>query len=104
MLANAYYKGDVIYRGVKYAGHHDKLVEPEVLHQVQNMLAAHNTAGDRTQAHDHYLKGTVFCGQCGSRLVITHAKNSQGAIYPYFVCAGRLRKRTDCTRSAMPDQ
>ncbi|GAB3056271.1 hypothetical protein GCM10027079_22980 [Sediminivirga luteola] len=101
MLGNPYYKGDVIWRGTRYEGKHPRLVEPEVWYQVQNILTAHNTAGDRTQAHDHYLKSTVYCGQCGSRLVITNAKNAQGAIYPYFVCAGRARKRTDCTRSAI---
>jgi site-specific DNA recombinase len=101
MLANPYYKGDIIYRGVKYAGAHEPLVPPEVWYQVQNVLMAHNTAGDRTQRHDHYLKGTLYCGSCGSRLAISNAKSRNGNIYPYFVCAGRHRKRTPCTRSAV---
>jgi len=33
--------------------------------------------------------------------MVTHAKNRHGSIYPYFVCAGRHAKRTDCTRRAV---
>jgi site-specific DNA recombinase len=101
MLANPYYKGDVIYRGVKYAGTHEPLVPPEVWYQVQNVLMAHNTAGDRTQRHDHYLKGTLHCGSCGSRMMVSNAKSRSGDIYPYYVCAGRHSKATPCTRSAV---
>ena len=101
MLANPYYKGDVIYRGVKYAGNHEPLVPPEVWYQVQNVLMASNSAGDRTQRHDHYLKGTLYCGSCGSRMMVSNAKSRSGDIYPYFVCAGRHRKVTPCTRSAI---
>lgn len=43
----------------------------------------------------------VFCGQCGSRLLVCNAKSSQGTIYPYFVCASRHGGRGDCTRQAM---
>ncbi len=82
MLGNPYYKGDVIYRGVKYAGSHEPLVPPEVWYQVQYVLTAHNTAGDRTQRHDHYLKGTLYCGSCGSRLLISNAKSRNGNISP----------------------
>lgn len=43
----------------------------------------------------------MFCGQCGSRLLVCNAKSSQGTIYPYFVCASRHAGRGDCTRQAM---
>ncbi|HQZ84924.1 MAG TPA: recombinase family protein, partial [Actinomycetota bacterium] len=101
MLQNPYYKGDVVYRGVRYDGAHDRLVEPEVWYQVQSVLSAHNSSGDRTQKHDHYLKGSVYCRECGSRLMINNTKARNGAIYPYFVCLGRHQKRTDCTQAAI---
>ncbi|MBB5831054.1 zinc ribbon domain-containing protein [Brachybacterium aquaticum] len=47
------------------------------------------------------MKGTVFCGQCGSRLLVCNAKSSTGNIYPYFVCADRHARRGNCTRQAM---
>lgn len=101
MLINPYYKGDVIYRGTRYAGSHEPLVPPEVWYQVQSVLTSHKSAAEATQLHDHYLKGTVFCGACGSRLMVSNAKNRHGNVYPYFVCSGRHSKRTDCTRGAI---
>ena len=38
---------------------------------------------------------------CGSRLIITNAKNRYEITYPNFVCVGRHHKRTACTRKAM---
>jgi hypothetical protein len=101
MLTNPYYKGDVRYQGVIYKGTHQPLVPPEVWYQVQTVLRTHRTAADASQVHDHYLKGTVFCGQCGSRLLVCNAKNRAGNIYPYFVCAAKHAGRGGCTRQAM---
>ena len=52
------------------------------------MLAAHGP-GEKHRQHQHYLKSSVFCGDCGNRLIITNAKNRHGVIYPYFICSGR---------------
>jgi DNA invertase Pin-like site-specific DNA recombinase len=101
MLTNPYYRGLVNFQGVTYRGVHEPIVPPEVWYQVQTVLDTHRSAADATQIHDHYLKGTVFCGQCGSRLIVTYARSSKGSIYPYFVCAGRHSGRTNCTRQAM---
>lgn len=102
MMQNPYYKGDVVYRGVRYDGAHERLVEPEVWYQVQTMLRSHAQSGVRTQKHDHYLKGTLYCGRCRERMTIIHAKNRHGNIYPYFICLGRNNKRTDCTLPSVP--
>lgn len=101
MLTNPYYKGCVRYQGVTFAGAHEALVPNEVWDQVQTVLGTNRSAADATQVHEHYLKGTVFCGQCGSRLIVCNAKSSQGTIYPYFVCGSRHGGRGDCTRQAM---
>ncbi|WP_183665293.1 recombinase family protein [Neomicrococcus aestuarii] len=101
LLTNPYYKGDVIYRGTRYKGNHPALVPAEVWYQVQSVLTAHQCAVEATQVHGHYLKGTIHCGQCGSRLIVSNAKNRHGNVYCYFVCSGRYSKRTDCTRQAM---
>ncbi len=79
----------------------NSIVPKEVWYQVQAVLDAHKSAADATQVHDHYLKGTVYCGQCGERLIITNAKNRHGNVYPYFVCSGRHSGKTQCTRQAM---
>ncbi|SBN95856.1 Cassette chromosome recombinase B [Propionibacterium freudenreichii] len=101
MLTNPYYKGAIVYQGVTYRGAHDPIVPVEVWEQVQIVLGTHKSAADATQIHDHYLKGSVFCGQCGSRLIVCNAKSSQGTIYPYFVCSSRHAGRNNCTRQAM---
>ena len=100
-LQNPYYKGTIVFEDVEYEGQHEPLIDPGTWEQVQTVLKANNLAGDKTQTHDHYLKGSLYCGDCESRLLITHAKNKKGIIYPYFICSGRHRKATDCTRKAM---
>jgi site-specific DNA recombinase len=100
ILTNPYYKGEVIYKGVAHPGRHQPLVDPVTWQKVHDVLAAH-LVGERQREHRHYLKSSVYCGTCESRLIITNAKNRYGVIYPYFVCLGRHQKRTTCTRKAM---
>ena len=101
LLANPYYKGDIIYRGTCYQGNHQPLVSPEVFLQVQAVLKSHAHAEIRNQTHDHYLKGSLYCGHCQSRLILTHAKSSTGTIYPYYICSGRQNKTTNCSLQAI---
>lgn len=101
VLTNPYYRGMVRFKGATYPGAHEPLVPKEVWYQVQNVLSSHKSAADATQIHAHYLKGTVYCGSCGERLIIVNANNGKGKIYPYFVCNGRHSKKTECTRQAM---
>ncbi|MCL2489142.1 MAG: recombinase family protein [Propionibacteriaceae bacterium] len=102
MLSNPYYKGDVVFRDAVYDGLHPALVEPDLWYRVQTVLQGHNIAKDKTQIHSHYLKGTLYCKDCASRLILCNAKSHTGTIYPYFVCAGKHTRRTDCTRRSMP--
>ena len=101
LLRHPYYVGIVRYRGVLYPGKHEPLVSPETWQKVQELLAEHNFAGEKQREHRHYLKGSVYCGTCGSRLVVSHAKNRHGTVYPYFICVGRQQKRTNCTQQAI---
>ena len=101
LLRNPYYKGEIHYRGVTYPGLHEPLVDPQTWQQVQDLLSAHNLAGTHQRTNNHYLRGSVFCGSCGSRLMVTTARNRWGSSYLYLVCSGRARKITDCQRQAM---
>ncbi len=100
LLRHPYYMGMVRYRGALYPGKHERLVEPDVWHEVQRLLAANNFAGEKQREHPHYLKGSIYCGQCGSRLIVCHAKGRSG-IYPYFICIGRQMKRSACNQRAI---
>ena len=64
-------------------------------------MDAQNTAGQKNRDHPHYLRGSVFCGQCGSRLIVTFSKGRRGRVYPYFICLGRQQKRTNCLQKAL---
>ena len=101
LLRNPYYKGEIRYRGVAYPGLHEPLIDPETWQQVQDLLSAHAIGGTHQRTNQHYLRGSVFCGSCGSRLMVTKARNRWGSEYPYLVCSGRSRKITECKRQAM---
>ena len=97
MLRNPYYIGIVSYQGVQYEGTHEQLVSKETWYRVQAVLDAHN-AGEKRRLHPHYLKGSIFCGECGSRLCFDRKTNRHGSVYEYFFCVGRHQKRNTCAR------
>ena len=99
ILRHPYYKGTISFQGVEYVGAHEPLVDEETWSHVQAMLDSHRY-GERQRIHNHFLKSTVVCGQCGARLSVQNAKNSKGTIYPYFVCARRCRLH-DCAFKAV---
>ncbi|MDR1450491.1 MAG: recombinase family protein [Propionibacteriaceae bacterium] len=100
MLHNPYYKGEIIYKGARHMGTHDPIVDDLVWLKVQDMLQAHNKAGDRTQIHDHYLKGSLYC-HCGHKMTVSMTRNRHGELYPYFICLGRHGKKNDCQAQAV---
>ena len=101
LLINPYYKGTVRYNGVQYAGIHEPLVSEEEWNHVQQILSAHLN-GERTLKHPHFLKSSVYCGECGSRMIVSNEKKKNGIVYPYFVCGGRHSKRCpDCKMKAV---
>ena len=100
LLRHPYYVGVVRYQGVLYQGKHKALVDHATWQRVQEQLTAKHLSGEKHREHPHYLKGSIFCGQCGSRLIVCHAKG-RGGTYPYFICIGRQQKRTSCTQRAI---
>ncbi len=93
MLANPFYVGIVAWNGVRYPGQHKALVSENLFSRVQDVLRAHDIAGVRQRRHDHYLKGVLYCGECGRRLSLTLAKGK----YLYFYCLGqRGPAKTGC--------
>ena len=99
LLRHPYYKGVVQFQGVEYAGKHEPLVDKETWQAVQAVLGSHRS-GERERMHNHFLKSTVVCGQCGSRLLVQNTKNGKGVLYPYFICARRQRLH-DCSFKAV---
>jgi site-specific DNA recombinase len=92
MLRNPVYAGVVRWKGVEREGTHPLLVSRELFDKVQSVMDAHSSGGERGWKHDHYLKGTLVCAECGSRLYYVVAKGRFG----YFRCVGRNTGRTRC--------
>jgi site-specific DNA recombinase len=85
LLHNSYYCGVITYRGVEYEGRHEPLVSKELFARVQQVLQS-RSAGEKQRTHNHYLKSTLYCGRCGSRMCIASAKKES---YLYYFCAAR---------------
>ncbi|HUD07268.1 MAG TPA: recombinase family protein [Candidatus Saccharimonadales bacterium] len=100
MLHNRYYAGYVKYCGIEYRGRHKPLVSAAVFANVQAMSDSRR-AGIRKRAHDHYLLGTLFCGQCGRRMSFTLTINRYKNAYPYFYCLSRQQGQ-QCTQLYIP--
>ena len=100
LLVNPYYKGVVSFQGVFYPGNHTPLTDDKTWDQVQSVLTSH-VVGERTREYPHFLKSTIYCAKCGSRLCIQMAKSKSGTVYPYFVCSGRHSKRQKCLMKAV---
>ena len=89
LLQNPYYVGKVRFRGIVYDNaKHPALIDQAMFDRVQMIMRAHATSGERRRTHNHYLKGSIFCGHCGKRLVFNLATGSGGQ-YRYFFCVGR---------------
>lgn len=100
LLRNPYYRGVVVYQGVEYQGQHQALIDDNTWHTVQSVLSQHRS-GERQRVHNHPLKTTIRCGECGGRLIVHMAKARSGDIYPYFVCSYRQRNRSGCSFKAV---
>ena len=101
MLRNPYYIGIVTLRGVAYEGKHPQLVSKELFERVQGMLDAHKHAGERQYVHNHYLKGSLYCGICGRKLAVSNSRSHTGRIYDYYYCLGRQSDIRSCTWKAV---
>jgi len=104
LLRNRYYVGQIVYkRGTKheqvFEGRHEPLIDPETFERVQMLLDEKRVAGERPRVRQHYLRGSVFCGECGGRLTFAISTGRNGGKYPYFFCSGRVNG-TPCTARA----
>jgi site-specific DNA recombinase len=94
MLRNRYYIGFTKWNGVEYQGRHEPLISVELFEKVQRILDARSGSGTRHRKHDHYLKGSLWCGRSGHRLIIMPGRGNGGE-YFYFMCRGRQEHECD---------
>lgn len=98
LLINPYFIGIVAYKGVYQEGTHKPLVSVDTWLRVQDVMKAHNFAGEKDRQHAQYLKGSVWCGECGQRMIFSRNKG-RGGTYDYFFCMGRRDRARPCSRS-----
>ena len=101
ILKDRYYVGKIVYNGVEYEGKHGALIDEELFARVQDVIASHSVSGDKRRLHHHPLKGSVYCGVCGKRLIYTKARNRWNRIYEYFYCVGRQHYGKQCPQGWM---
>ncbi len=102
LLRNRHYIGDIVYRAGTseesiYPGRHEPLIDRETFDRVQALLDEKRVAGERPQIRQHYLRGSVFCDECGSRMGYGLSTGKNGKKYAYYFCLGRIR-RNDCVQ------
>jgi site-specific DNA recombinase len=101
MLRDDYYIGIVTRASVKREGRHGAIIDRGIFEKVQRTLVAHQLSGDRTKKHAHYLKGSIFCGHCGRRLVYGRHRGN-GGVYEYFSCLSYQARRPSCGAGHLP--
>lgn len=95
LLRDRYYLGEVRYKGELYPGRHERIITDDLFDRVQTILASRGLAAERRKRHDHYLKGTVWCGQCrleqrvNRRMILMRTTGRHGTgDYGYYFCRG----------------
>jgi len=96
MLKSHFYIGRFEWAGVEYEGTHEHLVSVETFATVQAIMQSRRQVGDKPHKHPHYLKGTVFCAKCETRMLFSRNKGRHGGVYDYFVCLGRHTYGNGC--------
>jgi site-specific DNA recombinase len=101
ILRDAYFAGWIVYKRrtpdeQTFRGRHEPLIDQETFDRVQRRLDEKRVAGERPRRREHYLRGSVFCAGCGSRLTygVSTGQNKRG--YAYYFCASRVN-RTPCS-------
>ena len=101
ILRNPFYIGVVTFQGVQYEGRHVPIVSIETFAQVQALLKINQRGEEKQRRHLHYLKGSLFCARCESRLSFTRTRG-KGGLYHYFFCMGRHERRNECKLPHIP--
>lgn len=99
ILRDPYYAGWIVWkRGTPeeewFEGRHAALIDQDTFDRVQALLDEKRVSGERSHVHQHYLRGSVFCGVCRRRLVYGESTGRNGRKYPYFFCVSRVSTGT----------
>jgi len=88
LLTNVAYSGRVHFEGKLFAGEHERIVDEDTFHQVQERLHRNGSKPERKVRNKYgaLLKGLVQCGSCGGAMIHTYVQKKT-IRYRYYVCA-----------------
>jgi site-specific DNA recombinase len=87
VIKNPFYRGAFDWRGTRYEGQHELIVDPEL---VDRALGIDVSSTLRKRKHDGALVGWLRCGECGC--AITYEPKRKGErVYAYYRCANGRR-------------
>jgi site-specific DNA recombinase len=93
MLRNEFYIGVIHWDGAKNAkSRHEPIIDRATFEKVEQVLKSAMLSGNRTRKHKHYLRGSIYCGHCGRRMVF-HRIRGKGGIYDYLACLSHQGSR-----------
>jgi site-specific DNA recombinase len=94
LLRNPIYLGKVDFKGARYEGEHEAIVDAPLFEQVQRTLDAKACGrGTRRGRNPEYLlQSLLHCGLCGQPMTTTAGKGRSGEVYRYYACRNRARK------------
>jgi len=99
LLRDPYYIGYVTYKGELIRGRHEPLITNALFDRVQSVLDSRTASGARQYRHHHYLKGSMWCGQCHEQGVesrmIMQWSTGNGGRYRYFFCKRKQKHLCD---------
>ena len=87
--------------GVQQPDKQERLIDIDTFARVQAALASHRNGPEKQRRHTHYLRRTVFCARCESRLIFTRSRGNGGE-YDYYLCIGRHQRRNNCDLPGIP--
>ncbi len=104
VLRNRAYLGEVYFRGTWHKAPHPPLVDTELFHRVQRLLAerGEDHAARAANASDYLAAGKLRCGRCSKRYVGAAARGNRYR-YRYYVCFSRQRYgQATCAADRLP--
>jgi len=93
LLTNPLYLGKIVYKGRRYEGEHDAIVDEDLFGRVQAMLRRHRGSGGKSPRNKYgaLLKGLVRCQHCGGGMSHHYATRGRRR-YRYYVCQTAQKK------------
>jgi hypothetical protein len=87
LLRNRYYAGFVYVKADDewVPGRHEAIISLDLLERVGTVISTYFKSSERQRTHHHYLKGSLWCFRCRSRMIMQRAV---GGVYFYFFCIG----------------